>query len=90
METRTVARLDATYEEILALVNKSRDLGDDYELREVKRWTVHCAHCGIQIIGEQPQTDKAWEHLKRTLDNPRRKCRNPNCASNGGTEHRRP
>lgn len=76
-----------TYDEIMNRVMKSHVLGDDYELREVKRWTVHCRHCGIQLIGDTPQTDKALEHLKRTVVD--RKCRNPNCVSNGGTESRK-
>jgi len=76
-----------TYDEIMDQVLKSRSLGDDYELREVTRWTVHCAHCGTGLVGDTPQTAKAFEHLKRTVAG--RKCPNPNCVSNGGTERRR-
>lgn len=76
-----------TYEEIMNQLLKSRSLGDDFELREVTRWVVHCRHCGVQLIGETPQTEKAWEHLKRTVEN--RQCRNLNCISRGGTEKRR-
>lgn len=76
-----------TYDEIMALVMKSRELGKDYELREVKRWTVACALCGVQLIGDTPQTDKAFEALKRLIED--RRCRNPNCVSNGGNERRR-
>jgi hypothetical protein len=76
-----------TYDEIMAQVLKGHALGDDYELREVARWTVHCAHCGVQLIGDTPQTDKAFEHLKRAVQD--RTCRNPNCVSRGGTEQRR-
>jgi hypothetical protein len=68
-------------------LNRSLELGDDYELREVQRWTVHCAHCGVQLIGEQPQTEKSFEHLKRMVAD--RECRNPNCISRGGHERRR-
>lgn len=76
-----------TFDEIMDEVLKNRALGGDYELREVARWTVHCRHCGVQLTGDIPQTDKAFEHLKRAVVG--RKCRNPNCISRGGTERRR-
>jgi hypothetical protein len=75
-----------TYAEIMDLVMRSRSLGEDYELREVKRWTVHCRHCGVQLIRENPQTEKSFEALQRLLPRP---CRNPNCVSRGGHEKRR-
>lgn len=76
-----------TYEEVLEQVLNSRTLGADFELREVKRWTVHCAHCGTELIGDTPQTEKAMQRLKRlTAD---RVCRNTRCVSRGGTERRR-
>lgn len=76
-----------TYDEVMDQLMRNRALGDDYQLREVTRWTVHCAHCGIQLLGDTPQTDKAFEHLKRSVVG--RKCRNAKCVSNGGTESRR-
>lgn len=76
-----------TYEEIMEQVLKSHALGDDYELREVARWTVHCAHCGVQLHGETAQTEKAFEALKRSMAS--RKCRNAKCVSRGGNEKRR-
>lgn len=79
--------MSSLYDEIVAQVAKARELGAGFELREVKRWTVHCAHCGIQLVGEQPQTEKAFEHLKRMVED--RKCRNPACVSNGGRERKR-
>lgn len=63
------------------------DLGDDFELRELKRWTVHCAHCGMRLIKEVPQTDKVAAHLQRVTEG--RKCRNRDCVSNGGTKRKR-
>lgn len=77
-----------TYDEIMDQVLKQRSLGEGFDLREVRRWNVHCSHCGIQLIGDTPQTDKAFNALKRLVED--RKCRNPNCVSNGGTEQRRP
>lgn len=74
------------YEEIMAQLDKQQQLGPDYELREVKRWNVHCKHCGIQLVGDTPQTDKAFQAIKNLLP---LKCRNTNCISNGGTERRR-
>jgi hypothetical protein len=75
-----------TYEEILERVARSHSLGDGYELREAKRWTVHCTHCGVQLIGDTPQTEKAFAALQRSVGG--RECRNPNCVSRGGTERR--
>jgi hypothetical protein len=77
----------SVYDEILEQVQRQHTLGDDFELREVKRWNVHCAHCGTGLVGDTPQTDKAFEQLKRLVAG--RKCRNRQCVSNGGTEQRR-
>ncbi|MCV7174859.1 hypothetical protein [Mycolicibacterium sphagni] len=76
-----------TYDEVMEQVHKQHQLGDDFILREVTRWVVHCAHCGIGVLGDTPQTEPAFAALKRTLEG--RKCRNLNCVSNGGTERRR-
>lgn len=75
------------FEEIISRVLIGGSLGPEYQLREVKRWNVHCAGCGVQLIGDTPQTEKAFEALKRSLED--RSCRNPNCVTNGGTEQRR-
>lgn len=77
-----------TYEEVLEQVRQARTLGPDFELREVKRWTVHCAHCGTELIKDTPQTAKAMQQLKHLVAN--RVCRNGNCISRGGAERRRP
>ncbi len=76
-----------TYEEVVEQVRNSQSLGADFELREVKRWTVHCAHCGTQMIGDTPQTEKTMQQLKRLVNG--RECRNANCVSRGGAERRR-
>lgn len=76
-----------TFEEVMEMVLKGRSLGPDYELREVTRWTVHCKHCGNQIVGDTPTTDKAFAALKRSIEG--RECRNLNCVSRGGTERAR-
>jgi hypothetical protein len=78
----------ATYDEVVESLRQSRSFGPDFELREVERWTVHCSHCGVQLIGDTPRTDKAFQQLKRVVDG--RECRNPNCVSRGGNERRRP
>lgn len=78
---------ETTYDDVVEQLRSSRLLGEDYELREVQRWTVHCAHCGTQLIGDTPKTDKAMQQLKNAVKG--RSCRNPKCVSNGGTERRR-
>ncbi len=73
-----------SFDEVMCLLMKERSLGAGFSLREVTRWTVHCSHCGIQLIGDTPQTEKAWQALKRSLEG--RVCRNLQCVSNGGAE----
>lgn len=75
-----------SYEEVFG--GPKRDLGPDYELREVKTWRVHCRHCGVTRVSEVPQSDKSFAALQRLLTD-RHRCRNPNCVSNGGNERRR-
>lgn len=77
----------STFDEALDHIRKDRDLGLDYELREVKRWVVHCVYCGHIVIGDTPKTDKAWQALRVSLEG--RRCRNQNCYINGGTETRK-
>lgn len=73
--------------EINERVARRTEVGSDFELREVARWTVNCAHCGTQVIGDTPQTEKAFEALKRLLAG--RRCPSPECVSNGGHVRRR-
>jgi hypothetical protein len=75
------------YDQVVMALARQHELGDGFELREVMRWAVHCKHCGTKVVGDVPQTEKAFDALKRTLDGAR--CRNRKCVSNGGTERRR-